>query len=341
MKKVLLHSILLFSLSCLAFTPSGLQAQDATGLELLEVKKIWDYADYNSFTDLVWFRGYFYCSFREGHAHAGGDQGKVRILRSRDGREWLPVAFFSIPVKEGTVVFDLRDPKLGIAHGDSLVCNMGVTLWIEGKPVGMAPRVASSRDGLHWSDPEPVSIHDRWPWHPVWHGKYQWVVSYRGDTNVVWLERSEDGFVFLPVATLRTPRNRPNEVTLRFDRNDRMVGLFRTAGGDRSAFLGLSVAPYTRWRYHALGKYVGGPDLLVLAPGHYLCAGRMMIGGKPKTCVARLDEQGHMSSPLVLPSGGDNSYPGMVVHNGILWVSYYSSHEGKAGIYLARIRLKG
>jgi len=39
---------------------------------------------------------------------------------------------------------------------------------------------------------------------------------------------------------------------------------------------------------------------------------------------------------LRLPSGGDTSYPGLVWHGGLLWVSYYSSHEGRASIYLAR-----
>ena len=42
---------------------------------------------------------------------------------------------------------------------------------------------------------------------------------------------------------------------------------------------------------------------------------------------------------LELPSGGDCSYPGMVWHEGLLWMSYYSSHEGKTSIYLAKVRL--
>ena len=42
---------------------------------------------------------------------------------------------------------------------------------------------------------------------------------------------------------------------------------------------------------------------------------------------------------LELPSGGDCSYPGLVWHEGHLWVSYYSSHEGKASIYIAKVRL--
>jgi hypothetical protein len=42
---------------------------------------------------------------------------------------------------------------------------------------------------------------------------------------------------------------------------------------------------------------------------------------------------------LTLPSGGDTSYAGMVWHDGVLWVSYYASHEGKTAIYLARVKV--
>jgi len=42
---------------------------------------------------------------------------------------------------------------------------------------------------------------------------------------------------------------------------------------------------------------------------------------------------------LELPSGGDCSYPGMLWHEGHLWVSYYSSHEGKPSIYVAKVKL--
>ena len=46
-----------------------------------------------------------------------------------------------------------------------------------------------------------------------------------------------------------------------------------------------------------------------------------------------------MTEFLALPSGGDTSYPGLVWHDGLLWVSYYASHEGKTSIYLAKVRL--
>ncbi|MEJ7592590.1 MAG: hypothetical protein WKF77_13640 [Planctomycetaceae bacterium] len=46
-----------------------------------------------------------------------------------------------------------------------------------------------------------------------------------------------------------------------------------------------------------------------------------------------------MTECLELPSGGDTSYAGMVLHDGLLWVSYYSSHEEKTCIYLAKVKL--
>ena len=46
------------------------------------------------------------------------------------------------------------------------------------------------------------------------------------------------------------------------------------------------------------------------------------------------------SPALRLPSGGDNSYPGFVWYKDRLWTSYYSSHEGKTSVYLAKIALR-
>jgi hypothetical protein len=67
-------------------------------------------------------------------------------------------------------------------------------------------------------------------------------------------------------------------------------------------------------------------------------AGRSYPGGA-KTVLARMTAQGEYTPLLTLPSGGDTSYPGLVWHDGLLWMSYYSSHEGKSAIYLAQIRL--
>jgi hypothetical protein len=59
-----------------------------------------------------------------------------------------------------------------------------------------------------------------------------------------------------------------------------------------------------------------------------------------RTALCWLDvEAGKLTEFLTLPSGGDTSYPGLVFYEGLLWVSYYSSHEGKTSIYLAKVKL--
>jgi len=46
-----------------------------------------------------------------------------------------------------------------------------------------------------------------------------------------------------------------------------------------------------------------------------------------------------MRVDLDLPSGGDCSYPGLLWHEGRLWMTYYSSHEKQTCIYLAQIEI--
>jgi hypothetical protein len=48
---------------------------------LVESKRIWDKAQYNSFTDLTRFRDQWFCCFREGIAHTA-DIGKVACTAS-------------------------------------------------------------------------------------------------------------------------------------------------------------------------------------------------------------------------------------------------------------------
>jgi len=38
-----------------------------------EVRKIWDKAPHNAFTDLIRYKSHFYCTFREGESHVPHD----------------------------------------------------------------------------------------------------------------------------------------------------------------------------------------------------------------------------------------------------------------------------
>ena len=90
--------------------------------------------------------------------------------------------------------------------------------------------------------------------------------------------------------------------------------------------------------------YLGGPNFLILPDQSMIASGRYLTltpDGEEieRTILAKMTFEG-LKKILELPSGGDDtSYPGMVYKDGVLWVSYYSSHEGKSAIYLAKIPL--
>ncbi len=84
--------------------------------------KIWDKGKHNAFTDLIRWRGKWYCTFREADGHVGGD-GKLRVLESADGKTWESVALVA---EEG---IDLRDPKLSITPDDRLMIVAGGSVY--------------------------------------------------------------------------------------------------------------------------------------------------------------------------------------------------------------------
>jgi hypothetical protein len=156
---------------------------------------------------------------------------------------------------------------------------------------------------------------------------------------------SDDGVRYQPLVPKLYGEGYPTEVTLRFDASGACYALVRRdrRGGDSySAILGVSHGDYTQWQWHDLGPEFngfGGPNLIQLPTGHWLAAGRMHQDGS-HTALCYLDMTNHtMTKLLKLPSGGDTSYPGLLWHNGLLYMSYYSTHEGKTSIYLAKLTI--
>jgi hypothetical protein len=96
--------------------------------------------------------------------------------------------------------------------------------------------------------------------------------------------------------------------------------------------------PYKQWSWAKLKHRLGGPNFLRIPNGEMWASSRQ-YGDGATTVLARMTRDSY-EPVLTLPSGGDCSYPGMVWHGDLLWISYYSSHEGKSSIYLARIRFK-
>jgi len=319
----------------------GCSRLHASEPELVSIQKIWDRGAHNAFTDLIRWRGQWYCTFREADAHVGGD-GTLRILESADGQRWTSIASLA----EGGV--DLRDPKLSVTPEDWLMVVAGGSVYHGTKTLrGRQPRVAFSRDGRQWSTPRRVLIEGEWLWRVTWHNGNVYGVSYNagppstpGATDTAdWKLRlfvSADGLKYDLVTPLEVPGH-PNETTLRFLPDGELIALVRREAGNALGWIGSSRPPYTHWRWNETKHRLGGPNFIRVPDGSLWAAGRSYPGGT-KTVIARMSRDTY-EPVLTLPSGGDTSYPGLVWHEGLLWVSYYSTHEGKSAIYLATVKL--
>jgi hypothetical protein len=315
---------------------TGQTVQPAPSPTIVNVARIWDGGAHNAFTDLIRWRDRWYCTFREGDDHVGGD-GRIRVLVSADGDNWSSAAL------AGETGIDLRDPKLSITPDGRLMIVAGGSVYEGKRYLGRQPRVMFSSDGNTWSAPQRVLEEGDWLWRVTWHDGRAYGVSYRtqpGDSSewALTLVSSADGRTFDRVTTLSVP-GRPNEATLRFMPDGEMAALVRREAGDRLAWIGRSRAPYTTWTWHETPHQVGGPNFIRLPDGALWAVGRSYPGG-PKTVVARMTLEGGYEPVLTLPSGGDTSYAGMVWDADLLWVSYYASHEGKTAIYLARVKVR-
>lgn len=316
-----------------AFLSLGLAvpAAHAAKPQLVSVQKIWDRGQHNAFTDLLYHQGRWWCTFREAKDH-GPSLGKVRVITSAKGKTWESAALLA----EAGV--DLRDPKLSAMPDGRLMLVMGGSVYLKGTPFGTrAPRIAFSKDGRKWTAPKKRLAEDHWLWRATWHDGWAWSVSKLGegrDPRRGMLYRSRDGMDWEWITEFRLPNNTWNasETTLRFLPGGEMIAL------TRPHWIGVSKKPpYRTWTWTKLPENFGGPNFIRTPDGKLWASARRYVGG-PKTVLARMTPTSY-EPVLTLPSGGDTSYPGMVWRDGLLWLSYYSSHEGKTSIYLAKIRL--
>jgi hypothetical protein len=325
---------------------AGLPLAAAGRIEIVSVERIWNQAPYNSFGDILFAQGKWFCVFREGQKHAprpgSEDNGKVRVIWSSDGDHWSSSALLA---EEGV---DLRDPHLSVTPDGRLMVVAGGSFYPGGIYKGRQSRVMFSRDGRNWTRPQPVLKPGHWLWRVTWYkGKAYGISKYGLSPSEPPDERrrqdlvtSSDGVHWQVITELKVPAG--DESTVRFLADGRMVALVRRSlPSNNQAYIGVSKAPYQNWEWHAAGVFVGGPNFLVLPDGTMVAGGRYYVNGdraNAKTAVGFLQLDSYVPS-LVLPSGGDSSYPGFFYKDGLLWTLYYSSHGGKSEIYLAKLRV--
>jgi hypothetical protein len=297
--------------------------------QLLEARKIWDAGGHNAFTDLVHFGGQWFCVFREGKSHVSPD-GAIRVIASMDGAQWRPAALIT------SAGADLRDPKLTVSPDQKLMLSAASVM--QQPAGGFHTLVWTSANGADWSQPREIGEANFWLWRITWFRKMAYAVGYSTSRQPsIRLYQRSDGVQFDPLVEKLYDQGEPNETSLLFAKDSSALCLLRRDAAN--ALLGASRPPYRDWTWKDLGKKLGGPHMLRLPDGRIVAAGRLHEG-QVRTGLCWLDpEAATLTEFLALPSGGDTSYPGLVYYKGVLWVSYYASHEGKTIIYLAKVKL--
>lgn len=329
-------ALLLVAAAAAAWTaPDDPRTGQPAAAELVEVRRIWDGAPHNAFTDLVRFGDRWLCVFREGEGHVSPD-GAIRVIASNDGRDWKSLARLALPGA------DLRDPKISRTPAGKLMIVAAAAR--DRQPDGNAGHQSMtwfSPDGQNWDGGHDVGDLDYWLWRVIWNPEKAYGVGYgcTPKNKTVRLYGSTDGIRFETLVATLSEGGYPNETGLAFQPDGTMLCLLRRDEGSGSGLLGQSRPPYTTWTWKDLGARIGGPQILILPDGRVV-AGVRLYDQKVRTSLAWVDPRaGTLREFLALPSGGDTSYPGLVWHDGLLWVSYYSSHEGKTNIYLAKVKL--
>jgi hypothetical protein len=315
------------------------------------VTKIWDQAKHNAFPDLIKFGDYLYCTLREGANHVGNENnGQVRMIRSKDGKNWESVGLFEMD-KE-----DVREARLSITPQGTIMAIVAAGIFKDGRYLTLDPYVSfSDKSGLNFSKPQKTTFGPGitptldWIWRVTWDKGIGYGIMYSIDyrmegnqrirTMQAQLLRTTDGKHFEHVSKLDSSGS-PNESTIRFDKSGKMYVMVRRETEDQMGVMAVSNFPYTSWNYHKMSIRLGGPNFQFLGKNSLIMGSRLHEGKAATTALHVTDLNGKILKSIKLPSGGDNSYPGLVMDKKQLWVAYYSSHEGKSNIYLTKISLK-
>ena len=316
------------------------------GQAAIKVEKIWDRSNHNAFPDLYKFKAYYYVTFREGTSHVNNqNDGTVRLMRSKDMKNWETVTVFKLNGK------DVREARLSQMPDGALLVTLAAGVWKNDQYLSLRPYYSiSDLKGTSFTPLAEANIDAAikpgidWIWRVTWYKGYGYGVLYQnkpGERSSEWnafLVRTKNGRDYEKVDQFNVT-GKPNESTIRFDKEGSMYVLMRREAGDKMGYLAKSAAPYQNWQYDTLTLRLGGPNFLFLNRQELIIGSRLTEAGNARTALFLTDLHGKIKQVLQLPGSGDGSYPGMVIDKNQLHVVYYSSHKGKAAIYAAEIPL--
>jgi len=314
------------------FRPNTAQVEESLEME------VWTAVGdgmHNSNTDLIFWNETFYLVHASSPYHMGTKESKLVVLKSKDARTWEHVRDLKVGGE------DVRDPKFAVIH-DRLFLYVLKNLGFEPEPYCTAQ--TSTADGVNWSPLQDVEPQGWLFWRPKTRDSRIWyVTAYWHEHGKSILLKSNNGTQWEQVSQIHTG-DRNDETAFEFLPDGDMVVTARLEGrrawhqgsNDASTLIAVSSPPYMKWsktRSHL--TRLDGPALFSYKGQVYAVArfdpegysrwyGMSSLLGRKRTAVYRVGRD-RLVRISDLPSAGDTSYPGVVMKDGDLFVSYYTS----------------
>ncbi|MBR5391670.1 MAG: hypothetical protein IK148_02265 [Prevotella sp.] len=292
--------------------------------------RIWNKAPHNAFTSLIEYQGNLYCAFREGLSHvnkAGGDDGRIRILKSKDGNQWKSVGLL---YQKG---LDFRDPFLSITKSGELMVSFGGVKYHPGQTtVYHTYATIFKRGRLLPIYQLNTRLKRDWLWRIRWYEGKAYSFNYLSGFRLM---KSDDGKLFDTVKRFSIPLT-PSEADFVIKDNHVFVVLRRN--DTDICLLGFgSLDGNIKWKESPLTFY--GPNLLQLMDG------KVVLFAKTLNKFSKQKELGvyqYINNSFIqiasFPFRGDGGYCGSIERRDSIYVTYYSSHINKqSAVYLAVI----
>jgi hypothetical protein len=332
----LLRNKLIFPLLAFVFFNS---CEKTVGTVSVQNLSIWNEAPHNAFTDLIKYNNCYYCVFREGSAHESFD-AKLHVVRSIDGKTWKSFAVISSPK------IDFRDPHFFVDDNNNLSIGTNtINLNYERQNViyklhdSMFIRVdmSSSSDYWFWSyTKQKQTVYS------IGYNMKQICFSNANSSKpkiALFESKDRECTNFDSLEANNFPPSSfgcPSESSMLFMNDSVLIAVVRDERTPGESHLGIAKKPFTNWQWQTMPFFLRGPKLALLPDGRIFLAAASM-GYYEKMYYAILNPNTFSVEDIkALPSAGDTGYPGVVIEGNSVLMSYYSSHEGNARVYIAR-----
>ncbi len=294
--------------------------------------------NHNAFTDLQFWQGCYWVTYRKGAGHISMD-GAVALSVSADRTRFREVAHVHAPG-------DNRDPKLFPVNENRVA--LYFPSWVRGYEAReLQQYITFSGDGHVWEKPEPILPPGHWLWRVRRHdGRYYGLIQNltqgqgdEEDPHQLDLAVSEN-LLDWEIITRVGEEYGLNESDIHWWDDGEAWIVARSATKHFGSCFCSAVPPYTDWKVVELTPMVHAPVFLPVE-GELYVAGRNMpaVEGDAtfpfKSAGVGLwrVQRGALEAVLRIPATGDCSYPGMVADpQGRVCLSYHSQHAYHMGV---------